>query len=248
VAQFEALKQDTKTLSNLAKQSIEKADVVLIVVDAAREISDNYKITFSEIVRVALQYAKQEIILVLNKVDLVTPKTKLLEITWELVSLINGIKLGPENAHNASLDTTTFMVSAIENDGIIDLKNYLISVSQPKSWIIKKMEGITDWTPEQRVEEVILEKLLDHTHEEIPYIAEITCTSIEPLNSDRIKIETTVMVNNNRQQRIVIGQQGRTLVKIRQDAVADLEKLFNKQVILMINIRVSDEPKMTDQR
>lgn len=55
-------------LFNLAKQSIEKADVVLIVVDAGKDISDNYKITFSEMVRVALQYAKQEIILVLNKV------------------------------------------------------------------------------------------------------------------------------------------------------------------------------------
>ena len=65
------------------------------------------------------------------------------------------------------------MISACENDGVIDLKNYLLSLAPTRNWAIPRGEGQTDLTKEERVEEMILEKLMIHTQDEIPYI----CTS-----------------------------------------------------------------------
>ena len=230
----DALKQDTKTLRNSSVQSATKADVVLLVVDAVKEFREVEQDTFAELTRIALDNAKLEVILLLNKVDLVVPKVRLLEITRKVVSLINGVKLGPEGATNAMLDTTTFMISALHNDGVIDLKNYLISIATFKPWVLPREQGPTDLTSEERVEEMILEMMLENTHEEIPYIADISCRSIKDLTKARIRIDVDIKVDTNSQMRIVIGQQGRTLVKVRQAAVEVLEKIFKKQVILYL--------------
>lgn len=233
--------QGSKPLREVAIATAAKADVVLIVVDSATRLDDKAKDTFAEMVHLGLRHAKKEIILVLNKVDLVNPKIRLLERTYDLVSLINGIKLGPEKQHLARLDTTTFMISALHNDGVIDLKNYLISISDMKPWTLQKEAGCSLLSPEERVEQIILEKMLDHTHEEIPYIADITCRDIENLSTSRLKIEVDIQVDTSGQQRIVVGHQGRTLVKVRQASVEALETIFKKQVILYlwVNLRGS---------
>lgn len=232
-------KASAKQLSDIAVTSVqEKADVVLLVVDAVRCNPASLGI-FADMAKLALANAKQEIILVLNKVDLVSPKSELLETTRTLVSIINGIKLGPSKAHLAQLDTTTFMVSAQKNDGVIDIKNYLMSIAEYKPWLIPKEQGITDLTLEDRTEEMVLQCLMEHTHEEIPYISTVACTSIENLSSQRIKIDVEILVDSSSQQRIVVGEKGRTLVKIRQAAVEYLEKISDKEVILFlwVNLR-----------
>ena len=183
VRSAEAVKHDTKALRDIAIDATTDIDIVLIVVDAAKQLGIKQQDAFAEMVKVALNAAKLEIILVLNKVDLVNPKVELLDTTRKLVSLINGVKLGKEKAHLAVLDTTTFMISATENDGVIDIKNYLISLAQPKSWLINKSQGFTDLTMGERVEEIVLEMLLKNTHEEIPYVCDVVCTSINDTRS-----------------------------------------------------------------
>lgn len=236
----QAMKASTKQLSDIAVSSVkEKADVVLIVVDALR-VRPAMLAEFADMIKLALTNAKQEIILVLNKVDLVNPKVQLLESTRTLVSIINGIKLGPEKEHLAQLDTTTFMISALKNDGVIDITNYLISIAEFKPWIIPRDAGvITDLSHEERIEEMILQTLMEHTHEEIPYIADVECKSIERLTDRRIKVEVDIRVDTPSQQKIVIGQHGRTLVKIRQSASENLEAILEKEVILYlwVNLR-----------
>lgn len=233
-----SMKNDTRKLRDVAEATLGKADVVLLVVDASLPLTDTYKDAFTDMARLAIANAKVEIILVLNKVDLVEPKTQLLNVTYELVSLINYVKLGPEKAHLAQLDTTTFMISALQDDGVIDLKNYLISVAEMKPWVIPRGKGTTALTTEQRVEQIVLEMLLDNCHEELPYIAEITCTSISALSQTRMQIDVTIKVDTHSQQRILLGHQGRTLVKVRQAAVEVLEKIFKKQIILYLWIRL----------
>lgn len=249
IASAEARKTQSKVLRNVAVNATSKADVVMIIVDAAKDYSSkrNEKsvIAFCEMVKLGLQNAKDEIILILNKVDLVKPKDKLLDLTRQLVSLINGIKLGPERKEEAILDTTTFMISALTNDGVIDLKNYLIASSKPRHWIIPKDAGITDLSREDRVEQMVLESMLENTHEEIPYMCDINCTSIKMLTQRRIEINVDILVDTEKQRRIVIGQGGRTLLSVRQLACSNLENIFKKQVILYlwIKLRKDDDDK-----
>lgn len=246
VAKTEANKTDVKTLREISADTLGKADVALLVVDASRCSGTKYQDAFAEMAQLALQSSKLEIILILNKVDLVEPKVLLLDITRELVSLINGIKHGEENAHLSQLDTTTFMISALQDDGVIDLKNYLISIAQPKPWRLSKSNGLTNWSMEERVEEIVLEMLMENTHDEIPYIADIECTTITALSDTRCQIDVNIGVDSPAQQRILVGHQGRTLVKLRQAAAAELEKILGKTVILYLWIKRRDAPTAGD--
>lgn len=240
-------------LRNIAAAAALKADVVLLVVDANVEVtSGRYQDTFAEMVQIASDNAKTELILVLNKVDLVIPKTRLLDTTFKLVSLINGVKLGPEGAKDAKLDTTTFMISATEDDGVLDLKNYLIAISKPKKWVIPKPKNstvnkVTNLSTEERVQEIILEMVMENTHDEIPYIAGIDCRSIQDLTSSRCRIDVDILVDSKRQQKIVVGHQGRTLLKLRSASSSALEKILGKEVILFLNIVVRDEDQSDDE-
>jgi len=229
---------DITSLRNFSLKTIRKADVVLLVMDASKDAGPTMQDTFAEMVRLALDNAAIEVILVLNKVDLVVPKPRLLDTTRQLVSLINGVKLGPDGADRAQLDTTTFMISALENDGVVDLKNYLISLAQPKEWLVPEGQGNTLLTMEERIEQIILEMLLDHTHEEIPYISDIECTSIKATSSGEenksVRIDVNIWVDTGAQERIIVGHQGRTLLKIRAASVDVLEKVLNKRVILFL--------------
>ncbi len=227
----------------MATAAAEKADVVLLTVDATKCKGLKYQDTFAEMAAIALKNAKLEVVLVINKVDLIEPKSLLLDMTRQLVGLINFAKLGLENRDKAELDTTTFMISALQNDGVLDLKNYLMSIAQPKDWVLPGEDGPTDLSSEERVEEMILQMLMENTHEEIPYIADIECRSIESLSDMRIAIEADIFVDSQSQRKIIIGQQGRTLVKVRQDAVKELEQIFGRQVILKLWVQLRSERK-----
>lgn len=243
IGKHEKRKSELQVLREVADSTVEKADVVLLIVDAARSLSENYRFVFAEMVSLALKYAKKEVILILNKVDLVNPKIKLLDTTRELVSLINGMKLGPEKAHLAQLDTTTFMISALERDGLLDVKNYLIRTAEEKPWLIRS--GHTTLSPEEVVEEMILESMLDHVHAEIPYVADIECTSIEEMNPYKIRVDVNIYLNSSGQARIVVGDKARTLLKIRQSTTEQLEKIYEgKKVLLFLwvkNAKQKDE-------
>lgn len=220
---------------------------MLLMVDATKCKGLKYQDTFAEMAEMALANAKLEVVLVINKVDLVEPKSNLLAMTRELVGLINFVKHGVENKHLAQLDTTTYMISALQNDGVLDLKNYLLSIAQPKPWVLPPAGGPTDLSNEERVEEMVLQMLMDHTHEEIPYIAEIECTSIKPLTEMRVEIDVNIFVDSGSQKRIIIGQNGRTLVKVRQDAVRELEQIFGVQVILQLWVKVRGKSNSDQQ-
>jgi GTP-binding protein Era len=208
---------DNLSLRSIAEDTSSKADIVCIVVDSTQPFTGSYQDKFAQMVRMAIAKAKIEVVLILNKVDLVKPKSDLLETTRQLVGLINGVKLSPAEAEKAALDTTTFMISALDNDGVIDMKNYFINIAEVKPWLVKQSDShLTNLTDEERVEQVVLENLLDNVHEEIPYIANIQCKMVKQLNPGRVRIEANIVVDTRGQQKIVVGQQARTLVKIRQ--------------------------------
>ena len=132
------------------------------------------------------------------------------------------------------------MIDALNNDGVVDVKNYLLTLAKYKPWVIPKGGGVTNLSEDERIEQIILEALLEHTHEEIPYIAEISCVSIKP-NPKYIEIKANIFVDSVNQRRIVIGQQARTLVKVRTAAVEVLEEILKKNVILYLDVKLRSE-------
>lgn len=241
ISSVSALRREADILRKTATESVEKADVVLLVVDAARVFNDNGRYIFGEMVSIALKKAKKEVILVLNKVDLVNPKKKLLDLTFDLVSLINGVKLGPEKAHLAKADTTTFMISALHDDGVLDLKNYLIRIADKKPWLLSREEGFTTLSVEERVQEILLEKILDQLHEEIPYNVRLDCTNVSLEDENTVRVDVDIYVRNVRHKKIVIGSNARSIVSLRQDLCTELEKIFKKNVMARLEVKMEKE-------
>ncbi len=135
----DAQSHEMKALRSISIDTARKADVIILCVDAALHyLNDKQQNTFVEMVKVALQNAKTEVVLILNKVDLVRPKTRLLDTTRQLVSLINGVKYGEEGEEEAELDTTTFMVSALHHDGIAEVREYLLGIALYKPWVLPR--------------------------------------------------------------------------------------------------------------
>lgn len=122
---------------------------------------------------------------ILNKVDLVEPKTKLLNIaitvyemaqvafnkalhdiskkkTEEIIKSEERLSDIDESSH------PVFMVSALNNDGVEDILKLLVSKAKPGEWIIK--EGhVTELSPKERATEIIREKIYRSVHREVPH-------------------------------------------------------------------------------
>ena len=85
----DAQSSEMKAMRSLSIAASRKADVVLLCVDASiSHLNSKQQDTFAEMAKVAFENAKTEVILVLNKVDLVKPKTKLLDTTRQLVRCV----------------------------------------------------------------------------------------------------------------------------------------------------------------
>ena len=241
IPSINARKKEQIGLRQEMEAAVAETDIVLLVVDAARRLTEKYDFEFVEMTKLAFAGAKKEVILVLNKVDLVEPKDLLLDVVEKYVSLINGVKYKPEEAHLAQLDTTTFMISALTDDGVIDLKNYLLASASFKPWILPKEKGSTNMTDEELVQEIVYEKLLENVHDEIPHRAIIECTNISDLTPTRIQLNVSIKVENSRQVKIIVGHQGRGLLKIRQAASRLLQAMLHKDIILELSIEAGDD-------
>jgi GTP-binding protein Era len=242
ITSADTLKEEVKILRNSPVDIMEKADVTLLVVDAVRKIDTYAQYCFGEMVKIALRKSAKEVILVLNKVDLVNPKKKLLEISKTYVALYNGVKYGIEKMVDSELAPEVFMISGLKDDGVIDLKNYLIRRADKKEWLLQG-NTFTTLSVEKRVEEILTEKILDYFHEEIPYRTKVECTKIVPDEHDpeAVHVECLVEVENERYKKMLIGALGRNISILKVGLAEDLEKIFNKPVSSSINVKNINE-------
>lgn len=246
ISSQDARRNEVLKLRSITEDAVKDVDIVMVIVDAAKTLQDKDKDAFAEMAQIALDNSKQEMVLVLNKVDLVEHKPDLLDLTDDLIGLINYVKLGPKGADFAQYDTTTFMISAIENDGVEDIRNYLLRSAKPRPWLLPRGEGITDMSPEEIVEQMVLEALLDNVHDEIPYVAGIQCKSITDIGSNRMRVDVGILVDNSRQQRIVIGEKAHGVVTIRQHVADALSSYFNKTVLVYLWVDVRKKQDFID--
>ena len=163
------------------------------------------------------------VILVINKVDRIRNKEKLLP-------MIAGVK-----------DQFPFreilLISAQTGQNTQDLAERLLPYL-PEGEPLFPAEQFTDQQERFLAAELIREKILHHTRQEIPHE---TCVIIESWNEDRedlTKIEATVLVEKDSQRGILIGHEGSLMKTVGTEARADLENLLGRPVYLKLWVRV----------
>jgi len=209
-----------KVLNKQAIALTKDVDLILLVVDIESGIGKGDKFLMD-----TLSENKIPVILVINKIDKVSNET--------LIMAINEYKdypfaeIVPVSAKED--DNVTHLIEVIKKYLKDDIKYYNDDVITSSS--IPFMAG-----------ELVREKLLQNTTEEIPHSITCHCASIE-YKKDIVNINVDIIVDRPGLKKIIIGSGGEMLKKIGSLARKDLEEMLDKKVYLELYVKVIENWK-----
>jgi GTP-binding protein Era len=195
------------------------ADLVAVLIDAKKGLDDD-----AESILQKLSEVRQPKILILNKVDLVE-KAKLLELAQSL------------NARGKF--ETTFMISALKNDGVADVREWLASHVPEGPWHYPEDE-VSDAPLRQLAAEITREKLYLKLHQELPYQSTVETEKWTDLRDGSVRIEQTIYVERDSQKKIVLGKAGQMIKSIGEAARRELADIIEKKVHLILFVKVRE--------
>jgi GTPase len=195
------------------------ADYVGLLIDATRGIDEEADAILGHLT--SLQAPK---VLILNKVDLVDKQGLL-------------VLAGAANARTPF--GTTFMVSALTGDGVMDVKRWFATHAPVGPWLYPE-DQISDAPLRHLAAEITREKLFLRLHEELPYQSTVETDQWKELKGGAARIEQTVYVERESQRKIVLGKNGQTIKAIGAAARHELAGILGKPVHLFLFVKVRE--------
>ncbi|DAB23715.1 TPA: GTPase Era [Candidatus Gastranaerophilales bacterium HUM_21] len=209
-------------LMDEAKYSIPDADLILFIVDVSEPAGAGDK----WIVENLLKETKTPVIIVLNKVD------KLKDPIKKEQNLLTYKMLFDTNLPTAKISAQT--------GRNIDTLISTIMRKLPEGAPIYAEDDLTDESMRSIAQEIIREKILLNTKDEIPHSVAVLIEKYEE-KEDIDKIYAKIHVEHESQKGIMIGKKGQMLKTIGMQARKELEKMLNKKVYLELNVKVSKD-------
>jgi GTP-binding protein Era len=137
--------------------------------------------------------------------------------------------------------------SAITGEGLEELVSTIFR-HLPEGPKFYPDDMITDIPFEYQVAEIISEKVLHRTYEEVPHGVAVEVEELfEEEEKNLLKIYATIFVEKDSQKGIIIGKGGRMLKEIGTDARLELEALTGKKVFLGIQVKVKKDWRRKEQ-
>jgi GTP-binding protein Era len=203
-------------MNRLASAVIPDADVVVFVVEAGRWSEDD--------ALVVEKFAAKPVILVINKIDTMDETKDVLPFIEQIKDKYNFAQIVPISAQKG------VNVKRLEEE----IAKYL-----PMNPPLYPDDQLTDKNIKFQVAEVIREKLILATEQEVPYC---TTVEIEQWKTDPKcdEISVIIWVEREGQKRIVIGDKGQRLKWIGVEARKDIEKLIDKRIFLRLWVKVKE--------
>ncbi len=208
-----------EALSEQSKSAIEGVDLILFLVDANDEAGFGDKWIYENY----LKESKTPVMLVLNKVDLIKDMAKREFNTYSYKSLfdrnVDSVKVSAKTGRNI-------------DDLVKKIKEYLPVAPQ-----VYESDEVTTQSMREIVSEVIREKIIYNTKDEIPHSVAVVIENYK--EEERIdRISAKIIVSNDSQKKIVIGKGGAMLKKIGTSARLEIEKMIDKKVFLEMFVKV----------
>ncbi len=209
-------------LMDEAKCSIPDADLILFLVDVSEPAGAGDKWIAENL----LKKTNIPVIIVLNKVDKIKDPIKKEQnlLTYKMLFETNmpTAKVSAQTGRNIDTLISTIMRKLPDGDPIYD------------------EDDLTDESMRSIAQEIIREKILKNTKDEIPHsVAVIIENYEEKENIDRIF--ATIHVEHESQKGIMIGKGGKMLKTIGSQARFELEKMLDKKVYLELKVKVSKD-------
>lgn len=209
-----------RAMVDAAWQRASDADVLLLVIDAAKGLDDD---TLAILARIKDQ--RRAKIAVLNKVDRIEDKARLLALTAQLTK-------------EAAFDRV-FMISALSGSGVDELRRYLASVVPEGPWHYSE-DDVTDLPLRMLAAEITRERIYNWLHDELPYAITVETDSWKQLKNGSVRIEQTIFVERESQRSIVLGKGGATVKKISMESRKELSEIVEAPVHLFLFVKVHE--------
>ena len=207
-----------RLMNRTAASALVDADLVLFVIEAGRWTEED------EDVLKRVKAAGVPSIALLNKIDEVKPKDRLLQAIAKLSQRHSFAEIIPISAHKR--DNLDIVLSSIPDH-------------LPESPPLFPAEMQTDRSPEFHAAEIIREKLTVQMRQELPYGLTVQIERYEQ-EERGIAIHAVVWVERDSQKGIVVGKGGRMLKKIGKEARLELGKALQQPVHLELWVKVKD--------
>jgi len=203
-------------------ETLEEADLVFVLMDAT-SLPGPGDLMVLDHVKTASHKRPRPVMLVLNKIDLVN-KLKLLPVIEAYAKLYPWTEVVP--------------VSAQTGDNIDRLLEVTVSYLTEGDAAYDE-ETITDQSLRTLAAEMIREKLLRQTQEEVPYAIAVEIDQFVE-EGKLARISASVLVERESHKAIVIGKHGERLKSVGTEARLDMEKVFGMKVFLQLWVKVRE--------
>ena len=198
-------------------KAIKDVDLVLLLFDSTTDFG-----TGDEFVLKMLNKINTKVILVINKIDLVKDKNRLMENVSKLTSNYDFLDV--------------YYISALNGLNVDELLKAIINNLDEGPMYYPK-DQISDHPEKFIISEIIREKILLLTKEEVPHSVAVVTESVEHVDG-LLNVRATVIVERASQKKIIIGEAGNMIKKIGTLARLDIAKVVGEKLYLDLWVKV----------
>ena len=206
-----------RLMNREASSAIGDVDLIIFVVEGTKWTEDD------EMVLNKLRAAKAPVVLAINKIDNVKEKDELLPHITELSQKFDFVEILPISAQRGK---NVHILQKIVRDSLREGVHHF-----PE-------EYVTDRSQRFMASEIIREKLMRFTGEELPYSVTVEIEQFKVNERGVYEINGLILVEREGQKKMVIGAKGQKIKTIGIEARADMERLFDAQVHLELWVKV----------
>lgn len=206
-----------RLMNRAASSAIGDVDLIIFVVEGTKWTDDD------EMVLNKLRSAKAPVVLAINKVDNIKEKDELLPHITELSQKFDFAEILPISAQRGkNVHILQKIVRKSLREGVHHFSE----------------EYVTDRSQRFMASEIIREKLMRFTGEELPYSVTVEIEQFKLNERGTYEINGLILVEREGQKKMVIGAKGQKIKTIGMEARADMERLFDNKVHLELWVKV----------
>jgi GTP-binding protein Era len=212
-------------MTKLVSSTLSEVDAVLYVVDGTREAGDEERM-----IQEALRAAARPLVVCVNKRDAGGPFWA--DVRRSLGEVFPSVEVRE--------------ISALNGEGLDALKEGLFAAA-PEGDQLYPEDYYTDQTPEFRISEIVREKAMLQTREEVPHSLYVRIEDLELRDGgNTLWARGFICVERESQKGIVVGREGERIHSIVRDAERELTEIFPQKVKLDMRVKVDREWRKRD--
>jgi GTPase len=219
-----------RSMVEQARSSLGDVDVIVYVADGSHHPGDMDKEIAKFVVggKDETPPSTAPVIVCLNKMDLLKPENVQRNV----------------DSYCALLKTDEYMLTTATTGRNLDRLVEMIASKLPEGEPMYPEDEFTDQSSRFMVSELIREKILRATRQEVPHATAVTVDDWDDSDPNLLRIGATIVVERASQRGILIGKQGQFLKKIGTEARQEVEQLLGQRIFLDLHVKVQEEWRM----